>query len=214
MKRIALAAVLLFTLVGPAPAGQVRELAPGEEIIPLDPAHSTCLDFMNGEKSLENTAVGLTQCEIAADQLAAVDQFYLGAFYFWGVQYTPQDYAEAATWFQRAASRGHNQSQSKLGNMYLEGVGVPQDYAEAEKWFRRVAEQGMARAQSNLGVMYNNGQGVPQDYIQAHMWLNLAAAQGDETARENRDKLAKKMTPADISKAQAMAREWMEEHQE
>ena len=32
--------------------------------------------------------------------------------------------------------------------------------------------------------------------------------------RENRDIMAKKMTPADISKAQAMAREWMEKHQE
>ena len=59
-----------------------------------------------------------------------------------------------------------------------------------------------------------NGNGVPQDYIQALMWFNLAAAQGDKTGRKNRDYAAKKMTPADISKAQAMAREWMEKRQE
>ena len=58
------------------------------------------------------------------------------------------------------------------------------------------------------------GEGVPQDYVQAHMWFNLAAAQGNVVGRKNRDIVAKKMTSADISKAQAMAREWLEKHQE
>ncbi len=62
--------------------------------------------------------------------------------------------------------------------------------------------------------MYGDGHGVTQDYVQAHMWFNLAAAQGDESGRENRDKVVELMTPADISKAQAMAREWLEKHQE
>ena len=60
--------------------------------------------------------------------------------------------------------------------------------------------------------VFPGGQGVPQDYVQAHMWFNLAAAQGHEAGRENRDLVAKDMTPADISKAEAMAREWMERH--
>ncbi len=98
--------------------------------------------------------------------------------------------------------------------MYRWGKGVPQDYTETMKWYRMAAEQGHAGAQYGLGKMYANGQGVTQDYVQAHMWFNLAAAQGDKTGREYRDKIAKKMTPADISKAQAMAREWMEKHQE
>ena len=46
------------------------------------------------------------------------------------------------------------------------------------------------------------------------MWFNIAAAMGREDARELRDVVAEKMTPADISMAQALAREWMEEHQE
>jgi TPR repeat protein len=62
--------------------------------------------------------------------------------------------------------------------------------------------------------MYNKGQNVPQDYIQAHMWFNLAAAQGNETGRKNRDLVAKQMTPADISEAQRLAREWLGEHGE
>ncbi len=33
-----------------------------------------------------------------------------------------------------------------------------------------------------------------------------------ETAANNRDRVAEKMTPTDISTAQRMAREWLEEH--
>ena len=45
--------------------------------------------------------------------------------------------------------------------------------------------------------MYNLGESVSQDYVQAHMWFNLAAAQGSKKGRENRDIVAKKMTPAE-----------------
>ena len=62
--------------------------------------------------------------------------------------------------------------------------------------------------------MYYNGEGVPQDYVQAHMWFNLAASKRNENGRKNRDIIAKKMTPADISKAQRLAREWLEKHGE
>ena len=117
-------------------------------------------------------------------------------------------------WYRKAAEQGNANAQNNLGLMYKRGEGVPQDYAEARKWYRKAAEQGLADAQYNLGIMYNEAQGVTQDYVQAHMWWKLAAAQGDEDARKNRDIIAKKMTPADISKAQAMAREWMEKHQE
>ncbi len=81
------------------------------------------------------------------------------------------------------------------------------------KWSRKAAEQGKARAQYNLGIMYGKGQGVPQDYVQAHMWFNLAASRfppGEDRDRavKNRDIVAKRMTPAQISEAQKLAREW------
>ena len=57
--------------------------------------------------------------------------------------------------------------------------------------------------------MYQNGLGVPQDNILAHMWYNIGAANGDALGGENRGKIADEMTPADISLAQAMARECM-----
>ena len=82
------------------------------------------------------------------------------------------------------------------------------DYATALRLWRPLAEQDDAYAQGNLGVMYDKGWGVPQDYVQAHMWFNLAAAKGDADAIKSRDNVAAKMTPAQISEAQKLAREW------
>jgi TPR repeat protein len=76
------------------------------------------------------------------------------------------------------------------------------------KWLRKAADQGDAHAQNNLGFLYATGRGVPQDYIQAHMWFNLAGAQGDTDAINNRDLVAAKMTPAQLSEAQKLARQW------
>ena len=40
------------------------------------------------------------------------------------------------------------------------------------------------------------------------MWFNLAAAQGTRGAAEWRERLAARMTPAQIAEAQKLASEW------
>ncbi len=127
--------------------------------------------------------------------------------------YERGDYATALREWRPFAEQGNATAQYHLGIMYDNGLGVPQDFAEAVKWYRLAAEQNNAVAQYNLGVMYANGRGVPQDYVQAHMWSNLAAAKlppGEERddAVMNRDVSAERMTPAQIAKAQKLAREW------
>ncbi len=87
------------------------------------------------------------------------------------------------------------------------------DYETALREFRPLAEQGNAKAQFNLGPMYVGSLGVPQDYVQAHMWLDLAASRfppGEDRDRavKYRDIYAKMMTPAQISEAEKLAREW------
>ncbi len=128
--------------------------------------------------------------------------------------YKKGDYATALREWRPLAKQGDAKAQYNLGLMYGNGEGVPQDYARAVKWYRMAApEQGNAGAQNNLGVMYDKGLGVPQDYAQAHMWYNLAASRfppGEHRDRavNNRDIIAKRMTPAQISEAQKLAREW------
>jgi hypothetical protein len=40
------------------------------------------------------------------------------------------------------------------------------------------------------------------------MWLNLAAEHGDAKSVQDRDVLAAKMTPAEVTEAKERAREW------
>ena len=123
------------------------------------------------------------------------------------------DYATALREFRALAEQGSAKAQWGLGAMYILGRGVPQDDAEAVKWYRKAAEQGVADAQYNLGSMYYDGQGVTQDYVQTHMWLNVAASsfppgKDRDKALKERDRVAKKMTPAQKAEAKKLAREW------
>ena len=139
-------------------------------------------------------------------------QHILGVMYDKG-RGVPQDAAAAVMWLRKAAEQGFAEAQNDLGFMYDQGRGVPQDYAAAAVWYRKAADQGNASAQNDLGFMYGEGRGVPQDYVQAHMWFDIAAAnlaikQERDTAVRNRDKVAAKMTPAQIAEAQKLAQEW------
>ncbi len=121
--------------------------------------------------------------------------------------YERGDHNEAARLYRRAAEQGHAEGQLKLAFMYGNGEGVSQDDAEAAKWYRLAADQGHAGGQLSLGNMYKRGQGVPQDNVQAYKWLDLAGSQ-IVSAFLNRDRVAAKMTPAQIAEAQELAREW------
>ena len=126
--------------------------------------------------------------------------------------YKSGDYTTAFKEFAALAEQGDADAQFNLALMYKDGQEVPQDYKQAVRWYTKAAEQGAVRAQSNLGTMYGTGQGVPQDNVYAHMWFNLAAANGNEPASKNRDIVAKRMTTADISKAQSLARECLKKN--
>ena len=126
--------------------------------------------------------------------------------------YESGDYAEALRQWKPLAEQGIVGAQYNLGIMYKKGQGVIQDYKTAVKWYRLAAEQGDASAQTQLGVMYGTGKGVAQDNVLAHMWFNIAASNGSKKAIKNRDIIAEKITSADISKAQQMARDCLEKN--
>jgi len=150
-------------------------------------------------------------------------QYNLGNLYAFGPG-MPQDYAQAAIWYHKAAEQGRADAQFALGDLYEDGHGVPQDYAQAAVWYRKAADQGYAVAQLDLGVLYEHGSGVPQDYAEAYFWLDLAAAgkvAGQtpeffaayrEGMRKTRDEAASHLTPADLSRVQERALKWFEVH--
>ncbi len=153
-------------------------------------------------------AAALQELKPLAEQGKAAAQFKLGLMYYKG-QSLPQDFPEALKWFRLAARQGYVYAQFNTGYMYEKGQGVPQDYTEAARWYRRAAGQGNTSAQYNLGTMHEKGLGVQQDDVQALMWYNLAAAQGDTKAALARERLSVWMSPAQISEAQRLSREFM-----
>ena len=133
-------------------------------------------------------------------------QYNLGVVYEHG-EGVPKDAKIAVKWYTLAAEQGDATAQFSLGLIYRNGKGIPQNYETAVKWYTFAAEQGYTKAQYNLGLMYYNGEGVLLDFVYAHMWGNLAGSNGNELGAKVRDFVEKKMTPADISTAQKLARE-------
>jgi len=170
-------------------------------------------DFQKGKAAYkrENYAVALQRLRPLAEQGYAKAQNFLG-FIYQIVEGVPQDYTEAVKWYSKAAERGNPQAQSNLGSMYYRGLGVSKNGAEAVKWYRKAAEQGLAKSQYLLGLLYAKGHGVPRDIVLAHMWFSLAAANGSKNGSKYRDKAATFMTPAQISEAQKLSRDWLHKH--
>ena len=48
-------------------------------------------------------------------------------------------YAQAASWFRKAADQGYTSAQMNLAFMCERGKGVPQDYVQAYVWFTLAA---------------------------------------------------------------------------
>jgi len=144
-----------------------------------------------------------------AEKGDAFVQGMLGTMYVDGKGVT-QDYKEAVKWYRKSAEQGTAAGQFSLGSMYEKGRGVTKDLSEAVKWYRKSAEQGKALAQKKISFMYATGTGISKDLIKSYMWVELASQQLDMA--EARKFLEKRITPAQITEAQKLAKEWMEKH--
>ena len=144
-------------------------------------------------------------------------QYSLGGLYFDGLS-VPQNYAQAALWYRKAAEQGVAGAQYKLGVLYCYGRGVPQDDTQAALWWRKATEQADAVAQDRHGsaAFMLMVLGVPDDYAEAYFWLDLAAAGklvDAEQGAKYRDEAASHLSLADLARVQERARKWVEAHQ-
>lgn len=121
------------------------------------------------------------------------------------------DYDKAIYWYRRAGEQGNIKAQHRLGYMYRRRVGVDTDYHEAIKWYRMAARQGHKGSMNSLGHMYDHGEdfGEEQNYVEAYKWFSLASRQGNTTAGNNRARIAKWMTPAQIEQAKTQTEAWL-----
>ncbi len=107
------------------------------------------------------------------------------------------------------AKRGHAGAQFQMGLMY-DGLvpGIRKNPRKETQWFKMAAEQGHPDAQLMLGYNYSLGRGVKKNYVQAYKWHSLAATQGVYDAAQALKELSEFMAPAQVAKAQKLAREW------
>ena len=90
-----------------------------------------------------------------------------------------EDYAQAASWYQRAADAGDAVAQNNLGSLYQNGLGVPKDLERARALYAKSAAQGFPMAENSLGYMFDLGLGgLVQDRAIADRWYLKAAEQG------------------------------------
>ena len=66
----------------------------------------------------------------------------------------PQNYAEAAKWYHKAADRDHPGAQQKLAQMYRDGVGVSKNEQEALKWEVKVLSHQQTESSKTLDEMH------------------------------------------------------------
>lgn len=132
-----------------------------------------------------------------------------------GIQaYAEGDYQKALAVFRTLAEQKDIVGQYYMGFFHHNGYGVPRDEVEAFKWFQKSANRGHMRSQYYLGIMSAKGQGVAKDPIAGYKWLaiyalNPAISERDKHyTMEEMKQVAKKLSPEDVQKAIAMAKEW------
>lgn len=95
--------------------------------------------------------------------------------------YEKKDYANALTFFQRAANSGNADALNNLGVMYHYGEGVAKDFTKAAEWYRKAAEKSHVKALYNLGILYQD----KEDFASAAYWYGKAVEQGHAKAMTN-----------------------------
>lgn len=104
-------------------------------------------------------------------------QFNLGQAYKLG-RGVPQDLAQAADWFGRAAAQNHLQAQDNLG-LVLYDMG---NKGDALPWLQQSAMRGEPRAQFVMGAELFNGQRISRDWPRAYAFMKRAADAGLQRA--------------------------------
>ena len=118
------------------------------------------------------------------------------------IGWPPGSIAEERTKLLVAAEKGDRDAQFSL-------AWLSWSVDERRKWLCLAANQGKGEAQIEMGLEKEFGHDLyERDPVGAYMWYSLAIAQGNDWVVAFRDRLAKKMTPAQIAEAEKLAAEW------
>lgn len=112
-------------------------------------------------------------------------------------------------WLEKTAESGQVFSMVNMAITYRQGLGVEKDLSKAFEWLKRAVEQDDLSALGRMGEYYEKGMVVDQDLVTAYMMYDLSGS----TPNKKRDKIAQKMTEAQIREAIARSWQWQVERE-
>lgn len=146
----------------------------------------------------------------------------IGSYYLTGISnstITP-NVRRAREIFTYAASYfGNAEAQTKLGNMYLDGVGGDQNPRQAARWYLLAARKGQIEAQYKLGEMLVHGDQIDANPVVGLMWLTIALKQAalqrvDDSAIRSAHEEAFSLASEDERRQSiSMAQQWLADNE-
>lgn len=112
----------------------------------------------------------------------------LGQMYENG-EYVQQDFVTAATWYEKAVTRGDTIAAGRLGAFYENGKGVKKDYEKAILYYKQGIAGGSRFSEACLGDMYAVGKGVDKDLSKAIELFTAAEEKGSTYAKRRLEEI-------------------------
>jgi TPR repeat protein len=106
--------------------------------------------YIYGRGVSQNTNQGIRWIKTAAAQGDVVAHLFLGAIYSEGLPDLPQDFPQAAQWFQSSAYLGNGKAQDSLALLYATGKEVPKNLDMAMYWADKSLDAGHAPARVTI----------------------------------------------------------------
>lgn len=188
------------------------------ELMPAAQAGNAEAEYLIGEMSASGHGMPRSYAVAARWYALAAKGGYEPAFMTLGLLYLygagddgdptaiAADPSQAAPYIRQAADSGDKNAQALMGELYLKGEGVPPDPLQAHQYIIEAAARGVVGAQFNAGLMSLRGTGTEQDPVEAYKWFSLAAAEQYPGAEQNRQNLARSMTPQQLERAQELVK--------
>ncbi|MEY8239308.1 MAG: tetratricopeptide repeat protein [Cycloclasticus sp.] len=145
-------------------------------------AINKALQDSKSEQTTRMLAIEFTQ---KSNQLSVIDLYERGMEHYRGYKGSKVDLPEAFVWFYKAANLNHQESQSHVGYMLSNGIGVAQDIDQGRGWYQRAAAQGDTSAQHSLFSRYLDSHNAKRNSAVAITWLKEWAGKGYAVAQED-----------------------------
>lgn len=118
------------------------------------------------------------ECLPLARQGDGIAQAIIGYLYDFGQGGLPQDYTQAATWYQLALGQNVPLALNNMGELYQYGLGVSQNDQKAFELYLKSSAQGNRKGQYLAGYFYEQGRATTKNYTKALELYRKSADQG------------------------------------